>query len=70
MNKTASFKSFGFKKRKDLFRIETSTQLTDCSEFIIFTTAFETPKKIKPDQDDEPSNEKLISRTSSVTLFK
>lgn len=70
MNKPGSLKSFGFKRQNDFLKVETSTQLTDHSDSIRSPTAFETPNKIKPNPQDQPTNEKLISRTSSVTLLK
>lgn len=70
MKKVVSLKSFRFKKQKDLHQIEASTQLTDSSDFHNSRPIFETPEKDRYIKGFKPSHEKVISRTSSVKLFK
>lgn len=70
MKKDSSLKSFHLKKQKDLLNHESSTQITDSSDFLNSPPVFETPKKYKANDGLRPEMEKLISRTSSVSLLK
>lgn len=70
MRKDASLKSFHFKKQKYLLNLESSTQITDSSDCRNSPPIFESPKKIKHNEGIKPEMEKLISRTSSVSLLK
>jgi hypothetical protein len=70
MKKDASLKNFDWKKQKDLLNHDSSTQITDSSDFASFPPIFETPKKIRANDELRPDMEKLISRTSSVSLLK
>ena len=70
MRKDSSLTRFQSKKQKDLLNQESSTQNTDSVDFLNCQPVFETPKKSKTNDGLRPEMEKLISRTSSVSLLK
>jgi hypothetical protein len=70
MRKDSSLKSLQSKKQKDLLNHESSTQNTDSSDFLNCPAVFETPKKSKTNDGLKYEMEKLILRTSSVSLLK